>query len=94
MKWLVSISKPATTPGTPSTVTITIRNPNNQAVVVETVTASVDAVTSDREPVEGLADQAADDPVGRPLRHATADEVFHQRRGIEVAAIEPLGRLL
>jgi len=35
-----------TTPGTPSTVTITIRNPNNQAVVVEKVTASVEAVTS------------------------------------------------
>ena len=37
------------------------------------------------------ADQLADDFVGRALRNALHDEVFHQRRGVEVAVVEPGG---
>ena len=36
-------------------------------------------------------DQLADQLVGGALRHALHDEVFHQRGGVEVAAVEPGG---
>ena len=41
--------------------------------------------------LHGGGDEPADDFVGRALRNALHDEVFHQRRGVEVAFVEPGG---